>query len=191
LGNACPTCALPLAGSLPLRCASCKRNPSKLTGCVACFAYGGQIAEALRRLKFQQRSDIALSLAPLLQSSFARSAACCDVAVAMPLHRKRLQMRTFNQAQRLLVPLAREAKLPVLRKALLRVRSTPAQSKLTRKERAGNLRSAFYASSLVQGKRVLLLDDICTTGATLHAAAQALHRAGAREIYAFVVARTE
>ncbi len=117
--------------------------------------------------------------------------AACDVAIAMPLHSSRLRKRGFNQAQRILVPLAAHCDLPVLRTALTRIRATPAQSRLSRPQRAANLKGAFRATSKVAGKRILLLDDIRTTGATLGEAAKALRKAGAREIHGFVVARTE
>ncbi len=115
----------------------------------------------------------------------------CDLAVAIPLHRVRLRKRGFNQAQRLLAPLAASAGIPEARSRLWRVRETPAQSRLSRAQRRANLQGAFQADGKVQGKRILLLDDIRTTGATLEAGARALLRAGAREIHGFVVARTE
>jgi ComF family protein len=188
---ACPTCAQPIAGPVPIACARCRLRRPVLDSCTAPYEYGGQIAVALKKLKFQKRSDLARTLQPLLCTAFARAAILTDVAVPVPLHRRRLSTRGFNQAQRLLLPLARHCQLPVARGALRRIRDTAPQAQLNAKERAGNLRAAFEASEAVTGKRVLLLDDIRTTGSTLDAAARALRRAGATEIHAFVVARAD
>jgi ComF family protein len=162
-----------------------------LDSCTAVFEYGGQVAVALRRLKFQGRSDIAKSLGPLLDEDFARAAARADLALAIPLHRRRLAKRGFNQAQRILVPLARHHHLPLARRALQRRHHTLPQAQLNAQERVLNVHDAFDASAAVQGKRVLLCDDIRTTGSTLNAAGRALRRAGATEIHAFVVARAD
>jgi ComF family protein len=149
------------------------------------------MAVALKKLKFHNRSDLARALSPLLCDPFARAAARADLAIPIPLHRKRLASRGYNQAQRLLLPLARQCQLPVARRALRRTRNTRPQARLSAKERHGNLRSAFEATDQVAGKRILLLDDIRTTGSTLDSAGRALRRAGATEIHAFVVARAD
>jgi ComF family protein len=142
-------------------------------------------------LKFSGRNDIAKTLRSMLQERFRQASETCDIALAIPLHRSRLRQRGFNQAQRLLAPLAAHQSLPEARSLLRRTRATPAQSRLSRPQRTANLRNAFEAGTSAKGKRILLLDDIRTTGATLEAAAEALRRAGAREIHGFVVARTE
>ncbi|MCP4444110.1 MAG: ComF family protein [Myxococcales bacterium] len=188
IGMACTRCARPISTSQ--RC-PCARSASALESCTACFEYGGQLAVALRLLKFSGRNDIAYSLSGLLSGRFAYTAAICDLAIAVPLHRTRLRKRGFNQAQRLLSPLAKMHQLAQPRRLLVRHRATPAQSTLSRAERTANLRGAFRAAAGVRGKRILLLDDVRTTGATLQAAATALQRAGASEIHGFVVARTE
>ncbi len=190
--NACPTCAHPIAGTTAIHCKRCTERPPIETSCTAAFEYGGQIAVALKQLKFLGRNDIAKSLAPLLLPSFQLSAQRCDLALPIPLHRKRLRQRGFNQSQRLLLPLAKSCDLPVSRNALSRVRHTLPQARLSASKRASNLQNAFVANApKVTGKRVLLLDDIRTTGQTLRQATCALLRAGASEVHCFVVARAE
>ncbi len=169
----------------------CQQRGTALTSCTAVFEYGGQLAVALRRLKFSGRSDIARSLRPLLAPSFAQAAARCDLAVPIPLHRRRLRKRGYNQALQILAPLAKRQGLSVRRRQLRRIRATPAQSTLSRSGRIKNLRGAFAVRGSLNDASVLLVDDVRTTGATLEAAAKALRRAGAREIHGFVVARTE
>lgn len=188
---ACRRCARPLHDNTPPACCPCVTSPSSLASCTASFEYGGQIAVALRRLKFSGRNDIARGLSGLLHDGFARASARCDIAIAVPLDRSRLRKRGFNQAQRLLVPLAKARHIAQPRGALVRSRATPEQSRLSRRDRVANLKEAFRANPAVRGKNIVLLDDVRTTGATLESAARALRRAGASEIHGFVVARTE
>ena len=110
--------------------------------------------------------------------------------IPVPLHRKRLRARGYDQALELARPLARAFELPLLGEGLLRLRSTMAQSQLSAPARRRNVRGAFvvpHASQLPA--HVVLIDDVMTTGATLHAAAQALRRAGVRRVDAWVCAR--
>lgn len=189
--SSCPTCALPIAGPVALQCARCTLDRRALDSCTAVFEYGGQLGVALKRLKFAKRSDIAKTLSPLLLPRFYEAASQADLALAVPLHRQRLKTRGFNQAQRLLIPLARSAKVPVCRNGLHRIRNTDAQARLPAASRASNVDGAFRGTKSVCGQRVLLMDDISTTANTLRAAAAALRNAGATEIHGFVVARAQ
>jgi ComF family protein len=120
---------------------------------------------------------------------FDAAAEGCDLAVAIPLHRRRHRVRGFNQSLRLLLPLARQRRILVERRLLERVVETTPQARLTARERQRNLRGAFQASERVEGRRILLVDDVATTLATLNAAARALRQAGATHVSAYVVAR--
>ena len=191
IDTACPLCALPISGPCPIPCARCIQQPPPLDSSEAAFEYGGQVALALKRLKFGGRNDIAKTLRPLLQARFSRAAVRSDLALAIPLHPRRLRQRSFNQAQRLLLPLAKRCHLPVARDALRRIRNTSPQARLSAARRRSNLEGAFRAGRRVAGRRILLLDDVSTTGSTLNAAARALKQAGALEVHAFVVARAE
>ncbi len=191
IDTACPSCALPLAGQVPLQCSRCRKHPIGLDSCTAAFEYGGQLRTALMRLKYGRRSDVARTLMPLLAPAFARAAARATLALAVPLHPSRLGRRGFNQSQRLLLPLARLHELPVARDALFRIRDTPAQARLDARARRANLRGAFRADSKLAGARILVLDDVLTTGETMRALARSLRRAGADQVHGFVVARAE
>jgi len=114
-----------------------------------------------------------------------------DALVPLPLHRARLRSRGYDQALELSRPLAQAFGLPLLDRALVRRRATPAQSRLDAAARRRNLRGAFDADpAVVLPPHVAIVDDVVTTGATLHAAARALRRAGAQRVDAWVCART-
>ena len=112
-----------------------------------------------------------------------------DVLVALPLAPARQRQRGFNQAQEIARRLARLGSVPAVT-GLVRTRDTPAQAALPWKERGRNVRNAFAALPAVAGRRIAIVDDVMTTGATLIAAASAARRAGARSVEVFVVART-
>lgn len=113
-----------------------------------------------------------------------------DAIVPLPLHRKRLRQRGFNQALELARPLARRSGLPLLCEAVLRQRDTPSQAGLDPAGRKRNLRGAFRCEQAFSGLSVLVVDDVMTTGATLEELARTLKAAGARRVENRVLART-
>lgn len=189
----CETCALPLPAGVR-RCGACLRQPPALDACVAAVDYGYPWAGILSEFKFQGDPGWAGTLATLLRSTpWAEPALdAAEIVLPVPLSRQRLRERGFNQAlllARHLAPRKTEATL------LLRLHDTDAQSSLRRAQRLRNLRGAFAVDPLqakrLRGRSVVLVDDVMTTGATLHAAATALRQAGARQVSALVVARTD
>jgi ComF family protein len=113
-----------------------------------------------------------------------------DVVVPVPLHTARLRERGYNQAALLARELAQQAGLPIDEGTLVRKRATAPQVELNAKQRKENVHGAFYCSgNALTGKRVLLIDDVCTTGATLEACAVALYENGARSVQALTLAR--
>lgn len=192
----CRRCALPLAGGA-LECGACLRAPPAFDAAIAAVDYGYPWSALLMQFKFQQDPGAAHALAQLLARApgAADALASATLLVPVPLSRERLRERGFNQAALLAGALAPRPGAPPCATGLLqRTRHTPAQSGLQRAQRLANLRGAFEVAPQhrphVQGQRVVLVDDILTTGATLDAAAQALRQAGAIHICAMVVART-
>jgi ComF family protein len=184
----CPRCALPIAGPVSLTCARCAADRGPLKRLTAAFEYGGQLAEALKRLKYGRRSDVARALAPLLRESFERASSGADLLLAVPLHRRRLARRGYNQAARLLHHLAPPGCAPA--SGLQRVRPTREQASLPASRRRDNVAGAFRADpAVVARRRVLLVDDIVTTGNTMRSAADALQAAGATLVTGFCAAR--
>ena len=190
LRTACRRCALPLSAAAEA-CGECLRNrkPPPLDAVHAAFVYAPPLDRLLPRFKFHGDLAAGRLLAALMRETapvFSRDA----VIVPVPLHRKRLRMRGYDQALELAKPLAVACALPLCDDLLHRARATAAQSRLHADQRKRNLRNAFEVdASVALPPCVVLIDDVMTTGATLHAAANALRRAGVERVEAWVCAR--
>jgi len=161
---------------------------------LAAFVYGGAIAQAIVRVKYEARPDLARPLGDLLYRALASHAASfrgAVVVVPVPLHASRLAERGFNQSALLARRLARHLDAPFAPLALARRRDTPKQADLDRGARLANVAGAFRARQplRVRDRSVLLVDDVCTTGATLEACARALVDAGSGSVVTAVLAR--
>jgi ComF family protein len=141
--------------------------------------------------KYRGATAYAPLLADLCKGALVRRPADADCLVPVPLHPTRLRQRGYNQAALLAAELARTQGLPVVGDALVRTRSTRPQVELSAPQRRSNLRDAFECTTptAVRGARVLLVDDVTTTGATLRACADALAAAGAARVMGVVVAK--
>jgi ComF family protein len=192
-GPACPRCALPSAGPLSTLCGACRASPPPYDALHAPFLYGGELARALRRLKFDGRREVARALAPLFAPALVRAATEVDLVIPVPLHRRRLARRGFNQTALLLRHARVRTLAPVDLLSLRRTRATSPQTGLDRTARRRNVDGAFAVVpsrvTRIAGRSILLVDDVGTTGATLAAAARALRAAGAAAVTAFCVAR--
>lgn len=148
--------------------------------------FDGTARTLVHRLKYSDRLDLAPAMGRWMARAGREVLAQADVLVPVPLHRWRLWRRRFNQAAALAAAVSRETGVPLLYDALARSRSTRSQVGLTRAERARNLQGVFRvpqeARPLLQGRRVVLVDDVMTTGSTANAASRALMRAGAAQV---------
>jgi ComF family protein len=144
----------------------------------------------VHRLKFHGRYAVARALAPLMADGWARFALEADLLIPVPAHRGRERQRGYNQAALLAEALAEHLSLPVRPEALRRVRATPSQVGLDHLARRANVQGAFQADPRwIAGRRVAVIDDVCTSGATLEACAAALYQAGAVAVWGFTLAR--
>jgi ComF family protein len=154
--------------------------------------YRGSLEKVLHAFKFKRHDFFAAPLAELVESVIrARGDLDFDAVVPVPMHRAKLRRRGYNQAELLARALARRLGLRCETALLTKTRDSSAQSRLARNERAANVRDAFRASPRVASRRILLVDDVITTGETIRACARALADAGAKRIAAAVVAKTE
>lgn len=198
LEPACPQCAAQvpgLSGSAPaIACGACQRDRPAFDACIAAAVYAAPFDQLIVALKYRAR----LAYAPLLAQRLAERCTVSaqpapDLLVAMPLARERLAERGFNQAEALARPLARQLGLPLVA-GLQRVRATLAQASLDVTARRQNLRDAFAVTlplaTRVAGAHVGVVDDVMTTGSTLHEVARLLKRHGARRVTGLVIART-
>ena len=152
--------------------------------------FEGPLREAIHHLKYSGRTSLAEPLGSYLEASWRSASLPADLIVPVPLHVARQRERGYNQSALLAMPLSRVSKLPVVEPALKRVKATSPQVTLNAAERKANVCEAFEAcGDLVQGRRVLLVDDVCTTGATLESSSIALRQAGAASVWALTLAR--
>ncbi len=181
---ACSVCAAPLASGDT--CGPCLARPPRFDGVTAVYVYDFPVDALVRAYKYG--GD--LRLARLLGQALAqRICAEAEVIVPMPLAPDRLRRRGYNQALLIAREIARLRGLPVWAHACRRVIDTPPQALLPWRERASNVRGAFVCDADLHGRRVAVVDDVLTTGATLNELARNLKRAGAVAVYGWVAAR--
>lgn len=190
----CPICGVPhgTEGGIDHPCGSCILKPPPFDGARGAFLYEGSIRELIHRYKYGYRVHLRRPLALLAMehlTPFVLSVAP-HVIVPVPLHRSRLRERGFNQALLMGSIMARKWNLPLLRDTLRRIRPTAPQVTLSARERTTNVRGAFAVSDPVGigGRRVLLLDDVATTGSTVAECARVLKGAGADAVFVATVA---
>lgn len=175
------------------RCAACTAQPYAFARARAACVYDEASRGLILKFKHGDQQQFAGLFARWLGRSAAELTADCDAVVPVPLHPLRLLTRRFNQAAEIARPLARAADLDYLPDALTRARATASQGGKSLRGRRLNVKSAFSVSETgrrqIKGRRILLVDDVLTTGATAEACARALLEAGARAVDLAVIAR--
>ena len=208
LGNHCQHCALPLeTDSTQLICGQCLQQPPAFDRLTALYPYQMPIARLINDLKFHDRLANAQVLGTLMARKLV-GAHCVrphlghaqhaptiipeshpDVIIPVPLHKKRLQERGYNQALELARPISKMLDIPINYKLCQRIRNTEHQTIISAQERRKNLRGAFCAVNSVPA-HVAIIDDVFTTGSTVNELARCLRTAGAKKIEVWTVCRT-
>lgn len=183
----CTSCALPIPSGTV--CGSCLSHPHRFSRCTALCTYTFPWDKLIQRLKFGADLALADALALKLAERIDQTQ-LPDLIIAMPLHPNRLRERGYNQSILLAQRLSIACGVKLAPHACRRVRDTAAQSTLAFKHRRKNMRNAFVCDIDLSGKRVALVDDVLTSGASLDALAAAIMQRGASEVVVWVVART-
>ncbi len=186
--QACTTCALPVPVGQRL-CGHCQGEPPPFTRLVAPWRYAEPMDGLIQALKFRGQLPAGRLLGTLLARELAHRRATADVIVPLPLHRRRLRERGFNQASEIARCLPQRLGIPVRHDILRRPGGTVRQSRLARRARVTNIRGAFAARDTARGLCIALVDDVVTTGSTIEEAARTLLRQGAATVEVWAVAR--
>jgi ComF family protein len=191
----CHTCSYPFDFETEntSQCAACLADPPPFASARAVLAYDDASRDLILKFKHADHLQAVPALIPMLARAGADSLGRADLIVPVPLHRWRLLRRRYNQAALLTWGLARRMGKPCLPDALIRIRATPSQGHMRANDRQKNVKRAFAIhprhGPAVAGRRILLVDDVFTTGATLQECAKVLLDAGAKEVHVLTIAR--
>jgi len=189
MGPACPVCALPSTRGEP--CGRCLAHLPAYDRTTAAFIYAYPLDQLVQSYKYRGMLACAGWFAGAMLESRA-APPIADAMVAVPLAKSRQRERGFNQALEIAKFLARHTGIPLLAAAVERTHDTPPQASLPWRDRAGNVRGAYACAQpdKISGRRLLVVDDVMTTGASLEELAKTLKRAGAVHLENWLIART-
>jgi len=195
-GPCCPHCGGPFASPVALQhsptheCGACRAKPPAFTQTWSLFPYQSPLKEAVILFKYRGKRSLAK---PFLQAMIPAlpTLPTIDVLMPVPLHPQRLRDREYNQSLLLAHGLSQHLQIPLVLSCLLRIKVTVPQTSLSRKERLTNLHRAFAIddATRIKGQRILLIDDVFTTGTTLHECAKVLRKAGSGPVFGLTLAR--
>lgn len=188
----CPRCDQILEIPLPphaTHCTSCRTDFPSLQGLRIFSVYQNELKAAIHALKYNGLADLAQPLGEKMAADWQARGVAVDGVIPVPLHPARVQQRGYNQSTLLAKVLCEKINAPLREDVLVRVRPTRPQVGLTRAERLNNVINAFESQNPLQGGTWLLVDDVCTSGATLEACAAVLLAAGATAVWAVAAAR--
>src|SRR6266571_5611567 len=188
----CQRCSTPLAPQGI--CPSCQYHPLNLSGLRIVSVYQEPLRSCIHALKYDGNTRLAEPLGRLLAQTYRYYGLQADAIIPVPLHSERQKQRGYNHAYLLAEVCATQVNVPLYEDMVVRYRATPAQVGLTASERLQNVAGAFrcspaFATGALYGRKILIVDDVYTTGATLEACAGPLFAAGVREVWGLVLAR--
>ncbi|MFN7141071.1 MAG: double zinc ribbon domain-containing protein [Limisphaerales bacterium] len=191
----CRRCGLPFQGEITMQfeCSNCQELDLQFTSARSAVIAKGLVLDVVHRYKYSKQVWFEPFLADLLVRQAVPVLRCegWDLIVPVPLHPVKEREREFNQAERMAARLSRASGVPMNKNLIRRVQPTRTQTQLTKAERAANVRAAFalVRGKKLNGEKVILVDDVLTTGATTSACAKVLRQAGARDVCVWTVAR--
>lgn len=187
----CGKCGRALANEAEF-CDTCIRNERAFVRARSCYVYEGAPKKFVYRLKFGGRRYLAAFIAEAMVDRYLDCGFECDCVVAVPLSAKRKRKRGYNQAELIAEELSSRLKLPLIDGALVKTKENKSQAKLKRREREENVRGVYEVTSpeTFKGRRVLVVDDVMTTGATLGEVSRVLYKAKARSVEALTYCST-
>ena len=186
-GPACKVCGVPAPSSQTGTCSECLRKTPPYSK-IHCYGiYDGALKASIQLLKFQGIKRLAKPLSSLL---YTLELSNYDALLPVPLHSKKLHEREFNQTALLSYHLSKALRIPVLLDSLIKVKDTKLQTEVGRADRLRNLKNAFKSSGDIYGRRLLLIDDVITTGATVTECASVLKKGGAAAVEVAALARS-
>jgi competence protein ComFC len=185
----CPRCGRPQASGIV--CPSCWQRPTEIDGIRSPFRFDEVIRKAIHELKYRNLKAISPCLAELLADYVKENLLPGEALVGVPLHPRRLRERGYNQSGLVAAELGKRIGLPVIEDCLIRVKQAQPQVKAVDvEERRRNVADAFVCrDERVSGKQIILIDDVCTSGATLESCAAALKNKGAKSVWGLTLAR--
>lgn len=190
--GSCSCCVHPfISASSSHLCGSCLKKPPYFSKVYAGCLFQGVSKEMIHRLKYRNQVILAESLSHIAINAFQKELTDYqpNLIIPVPLHLRKLRKRTYNQAIEIARPISRHLETPLDNKVLVRHKNTMPQQGLTADARRTNLRKAFFVMNSVKDKKILLADDVMTTGETVRACSKALVKAGAKEVRVVVIAR--
>jgi len=189
LAPLCPKCGRPQASGIV--CPSCRQRQIEIDGIRSLFRFDDVIQKAIHQLKYRNLKAISPCLAELLADYLRSNPLPGEALVCVPLHPRRLRERGYNQSNLLARELARRIELPVFEDCLILVKQARPQARAAGvEERRRNVADAFVCrEEKVGGKQIILIDDVCTSGATLESCAAALKNKGAMSVWGLTLAR--
>ena len=178
----------------PHVCSLCLEKKPYYSRHRSCGLYKGKLKDILLLYKYRQLKVLGKGLADFISRSLGRDESLfsdADLLVPVPLHPWKKRKRGFNQAGEITVWLSKRHSIPYQDKALVKIKNTPPQTSLESKERLENVKNAYAVKKpgLINGKTILLVDDVFTTGATINECSRVLKRAGAKEVRALTLAQ--
>jgi len=194
-GAVCALCHIPFVSDAATShtpdhlCGDCRADPPAFSRAITPFYYEGSLATAIQKFKYNKQTYLADFFVGLIVDDLAILSV--DRVIAIPLHYRRLQSREFNQSLLLAKKIAQRLSRPYSIDALIRTRETEPQVGLPKRRREANVKGAFCVDrpDEVKDQRILLVDDVYTTGTTLKEGAKALKRGGAQEVIVAAIAR--